>query len=91
MVAEVIAGIDVSAKTLDVAIEVADEQLPVKRFSNDAEGHRRLSQWLRKWGKSVRVVLESTGVYSLDVALRNVSTALRHHDIEFSVAPLASN
>jgi hypothetical protein len=45
MVAEVIVGIDVSAETLDVAVEVAG---------------------------------------------RNVSTTLRHHDIGFSVAPLAS-
>ena len=69
MVAEVITGIDVSAKILDVAVEVAGKQAPVKQFANDAKGHGRLSQWLRKSGKSIRVVLESTGVYSLDIAL----------------------
>jgi transposase len=69
MVAEVIVGIDVSAETLDVAVEVAGEQLPVEQFSNDAKGHDLLARWLTKSGKSVRVVLESTGVYSLDVTL----------------------
>ena len=69
MVAEVITGIDVSAKILDVAVEVAGKQAPVKQFANDAKGHGRLTQWLRKRGKSIRVVLESTGVYSLDIAL----------------------
>lgn len=69
MVAQVIVGIDVSAKTLDVAVEVANEQLPVEQFSNDAEGHVALTQWLKRNGKSARVVLESTGVYSFDVAL----------------------
>ncbi len=69
MVAEVIAGIDVSAKVLEVAVEVAGKQLPVKQFANDAKGHGGLTQWLRKKGKSIRVVLESTGVYSIDVAL----------------------
>ena len=69
MVTEVFVGIDVSAKTLDVAVEVADEQSPVEQFSNDGEGFARLTQRLKKIGKSVRVVLESTGVYSFDVAL----------------------
>ena len=69
MVAEVVVGIDVSAETLDVAAEANDRALPLQKFANDAKGHKKLSHWLSKCGKDVRVVLESTGVYSLNLAL----------------------
>ena len=39
------------------------------RFANDAGGHKKLVGWLTKGRGAVRVVLESTGTYSLDVAL----------------------
>lgn len=63
------AGIDVSARELVVALwrEGMVEQL---RFANDREGHRRLIRAIRGAGTTVRVGLESTGVYGLELALR---------------------
>jgi transposase len=64
------AGIDVSAATLAVAVQREGcggfEQ---KEFANSASGHTLLIQWLGRFGAQVRVSLEATGVYSLDVAL----------------------
>lgn len=66
-------GIDVSAKTLHVA--TSSPRLQPRTFKNDAGGHSELCRWLRKRNCTCRVVLEPTGIYSLDVAL-----AL--HDVE---------
>jgi transposase len=63
------AGIDVSKAVLDVAIRRDERRLETARFDNDAAGHQRLIRWLTKGERTVRVVLESTGTYSLDVAL----------------------
>lgn len=63
------AGIDVSKAVLDVAIRRDGERLETARFDNDATGHTRLVRWLTKGSRAVRAVLESTGTYSLDVAL----------------------
>jgi transposase len=63
------AGIDVSKASLDVAIRRDERRLETARFDNDATGHQRLLRWPRKGGRTVRVVLESTGTYSLDVGL----------------------
>jgi transposase len=63
------AGIDVSKDVLDVAVCREGERLETARFDNDAAGHRTLVRWLTKSGRTARVVLESTGTYSLDVAL----------------------
>lgn len=63
------AGIDVSKAVLDVAVRRDERRLETARFDNDAAGHQRLVRWLTKGGRTVRVVLESTGTYSLDVAL----------------------
>jgi transposase len=62
------AGCDVSADVLDVARHVND-LIEHARFSNDADGHAALCQWLTKPGFPVRVVLEASGVYGLDLAL----------------------
>jgi transposase len=72
---QVITGIDVSAATLDVAIEVRRGAVWTGRFDNDATGHRQLVRVLKKKGPSARVVLEATGVYHLDVALALHATA----------------
>jgi transposase len=66
---ETTAGIDVSKDVLDVAMRRDEERLETARFDNDAGGHRQLVAWLTKRGGTARVVLESTGTYSLDVAL----------------------
>ena len=63
------AGIEVSKDTLDVAVRRDESRLETARFTNDAAGHKKLLGWLSKGGRTVRVVLESTGTYSLDVAL----------------------
>jgi transposase len=63
------AGIDVSKDVLDVAARRDGQQLETARFGNDAGGHQQLVRWLTKGRASARVVLESTGTYSLDVAL----------------------
>jgi transposase len=64
------AGIDVSAATLAVAVQREDGKgLDRREFANSAAGHRQLIAWLGKHGGRVRVSLEATGIYSLDVAL----------------------
>ena len=63
-------GIDVSAATLAVAVGRADgDGFDERQFANTAAGHRQLTAWLLKRGCGVRVSLEATGIYSLDVAL----------------------
>src|SRR6185295_19860659 len=63
------AGVDVSQQTLDVAIRAHKGTDYRGQFANTATGHRQLISRLTKGGKSARVVLEATGVYSLDLAL----------------------
>ena len=63
------AGIDVSKAVLDVAAQRDEGRLETARFANDPTGHKALIRWLTRGGRRVRVVLESTGTYSLDVAL----------------------
>src|SRR5258705_11955865 len=63
------AGIDVSKAVLDVAVRRDERVLETARFDTDASGHKTLVRWLTKSRRPARVVLESTGTYSLDVAL----------------------
>jgi transposase len=68
--ATVFSGIDVSAATLAVAVQQQVRGgLRQKEFANSAAGHKRLIAWLLQCGGRVRVSLEATGMYSLDVAL----------------------
>jgi transposase len=68
--ATVFCGIDVSAATLSVAVESGPEwKLSQREFANSAAGHRQLMSWLGKNRCLVRVTLEATGIYSVDVAL----------------------
>lgn len=68
--ATVFCGIDVSAATLSVAVEAGPEwKLGQRQFANSAAGHRQLISWLGKSRRPVRVTLEATGIYSVDVAL----------------------
>ena len=63
-------GIDVSAARLSVAVRQRDRDgYEQREFANSAAGQRQLIGWLRKGGAGVRVSLEATGIYSLDVAL----------------------
>ena len=73
-------GIDVSADQLVVALEGQAGKSLQRSFPNRASGHQALLAWLQKAGTQVRVCLEATGLYSLDVALalpRSMSSALR--------------
>lgn len=65
----VLAGVDVSAATLEVAIDRGRGPLWQGTFANDAAGHRRLAKALRKRGEKARVCVEATGVYHLELAL----------------------
>lgn len=68
--ATVYAGIDVSAATLAVAVQRENrEGFEQRQFANSAAGHKQLIGWLLKGGERVRVSLEATGIYSLDLAM----------------------
>jgi len=67
--ATVFCGVDVSAATLAVAVLQQDQPLEQCEFANSASGHKALVAWLRKRKAAVRVSLEATGIYSLDLAL----------------------
>ena len=62
------AGIDVSAKTLEVALADSDQAVQQGTFANTPQGHRALVKWLTKSGRSVHVGVEATGLYSQTVA-----------------------
>ncbi len=65
----VLCGVEVSAQELVVACSVKKDQVVLRRFANTAGGHRALLRTLTRGGKRVRVVMEATGLYGLDVAL----------------------
>lgn len=71
-------GIDVSAQQLIVALRVADHDLPQQGFPNTPSGHRRLLAWLQPHASQLRISLEATGVYSLDLALFLASASGLH-------------
>ena len=60
-------GIDVSTHTLEVALANPEPGRTSATFDNTPMGPRRLIQWITKRGRSARVGLEATGVYSLAV------------------------
>jgi transposase len=64
------AGIDVSAETLAVAVQShVSGSCQQREFANTVAGHKQLIAWLLQRGSSVRVSMEATGIYSLEVAL----------------------
>lgn len=62
-------GIDVSAAQLVVALEGEGGRGGQRSFPNRTSGHEALIRWLQENGTPVRVCLEATGLYSLDLAL----------------------
>jgi transposase len=74
-------GIDISAKTVLMAHRGAKGRVERHEFANDATGRRALIHYLKKRAKLIRVVMESTGVYGLDLAL-----ALSKSGMELMVA-----
>jgi transposase len=59
-------GVDVSARELVVAMMGRESE---HRFANTRGGHQQLVNWLRGLGPGVRVCVEASGNYSLDLAL----------------------
>ena len=76
------AGIDVSAHELEVAMwRSIDAQLTMATFSNNAAGHKALLRFLLHGKAPVRVCVEASGNYTLDLAL----TLQAHRQVEISV------
>jgi transposase len=61
-------GIDVSSKKLDVVLRTKGKSRKAKTYNNDIRGHGAIIKALSGKGV-VRVGLEATGVYHLDLAL----------------------
>lgn len=61
-------GIDVSARSLTAAMQRLNLPVEQRSFPNTSVGHKALIVWLRKAKLPVRVSLEATGIYSLDLA-----------------------
>lgn len=72
----VVAGIDVSARELSVAVLAGAAKPELTTFEQTPEGHRKLATHLRARGVE-RVVLEATGIYYLDAALALHEAGLR--------------
>jgi len=66
---QVMVGVDVSARQLDVMLQRDDGTRSVRQFANTAQGHRQVIHWVTQRGAKARVVLEATGIYSRDLAL----------------------
>jgi transposase len=62
-------GIEVSAKELVVKLRRQGELEPLRNFTNTPEGREMVVRYLRRAGRVVRVCLESSGLYGLDLAL----------------------
>ena len=79
---EVFAGVDVSAREISVARMLAKEGKPtLVAFANNASGHKALLAFLLEKTERVRVCLEASGNYSLDLAL----VLHAHRQVEVSV------
>lgn len=75
-------GIEVSARELIVALGRGEREERLRSFPNTAEGHAAVVRFLAGGPAPVRVVLESTGLYGLDLACALV----RAPQIEIMVA-----
>ncbi len=62
-------GIEVSARTLVVTLGPAEGAASRREFPNTPAGHQGVLRFLERAGRPVRVVLESTGLYGLDLVL----------------------
>lgn len=68
-------GVDVDSEALVCAMKRAGQRLPLARFANSAAGHQQFIRWATKGGCPVRVCLEATGIYSLQM-LQSLSARL---------------
>ena len=62
-------GVDVDARELVCATKCGELRAPIATFANTAAGHKKFIRWVTKGGRSARVCLEATGIYSLEFAL----------------------
>ncbi len=62
-------GIEVSHRTLVVALRCGDRDEAPRDFPNTPEGHQAVLRFLGHSDRPVRVAMESTGLYGLDLAL----------------------
>ena len=62
-------GVDVSAKTITMIIDQQGKRTEPLDLPNDARGHKQLIGTITRSRSQARVVLEATGVYSLDLSL----------------------
>ena len=62
-------GIEVSAKELLVKVRWQDAGVRERSFGNTPQDHPEIVRHLRRAGRVVRVCMESTGLYGLDLAL----------------------
>jgi len=74
-------GIEVSAQTLVVALGPPERPASLREFPNTASGHQGVRRFLERAGQPVRVAMESTGLYGLDLAL-----CLHHAGVAVMVA-----
>ena len=65
-----VCGVEVSAGLLLAGLEREGVPRTRREFPNTPEGHKALVNWLGAPGRTVRVVMEATGLYGLDLALR---------------------
>ena len=65
-----VCGVEVSAAQLLAGLEREGAPRTRREFPNTPEGHQALVNWLVAPGRTVRVVMEATGLYGLDLALR---------------------
>ncbi len=63
------AGIDVGARELTVAVAAGEQSHRVRTFANTPAGHQQLRRYLHEQAQRIRVCLEASGNYSLDVCL----------------------
>ncbi len=68
-VATTFVGVDVGARELTVAVQTGAERWAMRSFVNTAAGHQQLRRHLGEHGTRIRVCLEASGNYSLDVCL----------------------
>ena len=73
MMKQAVLGIDVSKKTLQVALLHHDGKPKQKHFENTPVGHQKLLQWLSQQAVQVHACLESTSTYGEAVAEALVS------------------
>ena len=75
----VFAGIDIAAKSFDLVIRRNGKNRAVERFEQTPDGHDKVARKLAALDPE-RVVMEATGIYFLDLALR-----LHEADLQVSV------